>query len=148
MKKEYIQIGIIGVGLAALPFLIMSNMKKPAGRPRPPAETAAAVPDPVVGIAAPSKVDNEIAGKQTKRWELPWGRDPFLTVSDSVGKMNEFQLKGISFAKDRKGFAFINDQIVSSGDVIAGYEVDSIEKDRVMLKRGSQTFFLTFPEKE
>ena len=152
MKKEYIQIGVIGLGLAMLPVLIMSNMKKPAPKSTAPVapaavpEVVAAGPD-AVGIVR-SEIDDRILDVQSKRLDLPWGRDPFLTMSDSVGKMNEFQLKGISFAQDKKGYAFINDEIVSAGDSISGYEVEVIEKDRVKLKRGAQTFFLTFSEQE
>ncbi|MFA6384546.1 MAG: hypothetical protein WCY10_04155, partial [Candidatus Omnitrophota bacterium] len=98
--------------------------------------------------AAPVNVraHGKATAAQLKRWEAAWGRDPFWSVSDSTGKLNEFELKGISFAKDKKGYAFINDQIVSVGDALGGYEVSLIEKDRVMLTRGVQTFFLTFSE--
>ena len=152
MKKEYIQIGVIGLGLAMLPILIMSNMKKTPSKSTAPVAPAvvpagvAAGPDAVSIVRA--EIDDRILDIQSKRLDLPWGRDPFLTMSDSVGKMNEFQLKGISFAQDKKGYAFINDEIVSAGDSISGYEVEVIEKDRVKLKRGAQTFFLTFSEQE
>jgi len=67
-------------------------------------------------------------------------------VSDSRGTLNELVLKGISFSHNKKGYAFINDQIVSVGDALGGYDISRIEKDRVMLTRGAQTFFLTFSE--
>ena len=149
MKKQHIEIGVIGIGLLLLPFIIMSVSKKPEKKPDgagPLTVTVSTdVPSP---MPAGGNMNDKTAELQSRRWDLPWGRDPFMTISDSVGKLNEFQLKGISFARDKKGYAFINDQIVAVGDNIGDYEVALIEKDRVMLKRGVQTFFLTFTEQQ
>jgi hypothetical protein len=149
VKKEHIQIGVIAIGLLALPFFIMSNFKKPQKKPEASgpltitvsAEAPAATP-------AKGNMNDKTAGLQSERWDMPWGRDPFMAISDSVGKLNEFQLKGISFSKNKKGYAFINDQIAGVGETIGEYEVALVEKDRVMLKRGTQTFYLTFTEQQ
>jgi len=149
VKKEHIQIGVIALGVLVLPFVIMPLLKTPEKKPAGPGplivsvSTEAASPMP-----ASAGINVKTAGLQSKRWDLPWGRDPFMAISDSVGKLNEFELKGISFARDKKGYAFINDQITAVGDSIGEYEVALIEKDRVMLKRGAQTFFLTFTEQQ
>ena len=149
MKKEHIQIGVIGIGLLALPFFIMANLKKPEKKPEVlspltiTVSTEAPAAMPVSG-----SMNDKTAGLQSQRWDMPWGRDPFMAISDSVGKLNEFQLKGISFSRNKKGYAFINDQISAVGETIGEYEVAAIEKDRVMLKRGAQIFYLTFTEQQ
>lgn len=149
MKLQHIEIGVIGIGLLALPFFIMANFKKPqkkldgAGPLTITVSTEAPAAMPAGG-----SMNDKTSLLQSNRWDLPWGRDPFMAISDSVGKLNEFQLKGISFSRNKKGYAFINDQIAAVGETIGEYEVAAIEKDRVMLKRGAQTFFLTFTEQQ
>ena len=147
MKKEHIQLAIIGAGLPVLAFFLLANLKPAAKRQVTSGVPAAVFPD--AGISAPAvnarSRDNTTA-LQVKRWEGAWGRDPFWSGSDNAGKLNEFELRGISFSHNKKGYAFINDQIVSVGDVLGGYDVSLIEKDRVTLTRGSQTFFLTFSQ--
>jgi type II secretory pathway component PulC len=146
VKKEQVQLAVIGVGLVVLGFFLLTNLKpakRQAGSPAPVADSS----EPSVpGGAVKPRGRDTVTALQSKRWEAAWGRDPFLSMSDSTGKLNEFELKGISFSRDKKGYAFINNQIVSAGDRLGGYEVTRIEKDRVMLTRGTQTFFLTFSE--
>jgi type II secretory pathway component PulC len=149
VKKQHVQIGVIGIGVLALPFLIMANLKKPEKKPEVSGPLTITVsteaPD---AMPAKGSMNDKTAGLQSQRWDMPWGRDPFMAISDNVGKLNEFQLKGISFSRNKKGYAFINDQIAAVGETIGEYEVAAIEKDRVMLKRGAQTFYLTFTEQQ
>ncbi|MFA5100699.1 MAG: hypothetical protein WC547_07450 [Candidatus Omnitrophota bacterium] len=147
MKKEHMQLTVIGVGLPVLAFFLVTNLKPVMKRPAVSGVPAVVSAD--AGMAALPvnvRVSGKVAALQAKRWEAEWGRDPFLPVSDRTGTLSELKLKGISFSPDKKGYAFINDQIVSAGDTLGGYEVSRIEKDRVMLMRGTQTFFLTFYE--
>jgi hypothetical protein len=149
VKKQHVQIGIIGIGLLALPFFIMANLKKPEKKPGVPGPLTIAVStEAPAAMPTGGSMNDKTAGLQSQRWDMPWGRDPFMAISDSVGKLNEFQLKGISFSRNKKGYAFINDQIAAVGETIGEYEVAAIEKDRVMLKRGAQTFYLTFTEQQ
>jgi hypothetical protein len=149
VKKEHIQIGVIAIGLLAIPFFIMANFKKPEKKPEASGPLTITVSTDVpAAMPAGGSMNDKTAGLQSERWGMPWGRDPFMAISDSVGKLNEFQLKGISFSKNKKGYAFINDQITAVGETIGEYEVALIEKDRVMLKRGAQTFYLTFTEQQ
>jgi type II secretory pathway component PulC len=148
VKKEQIQIAVICIGLLMLAFFALSNFKKAAKRPAPPPPAAAPATEAVMGAPVDGRSRDSISALQAKRWESGWGRDPFWVLSDSTGTLSELELKGISFSGSKKGFAFINDQIVSIGDMIGGYEISRIEKDRVMLTRGTQTFFLTFSEKK
>jgi type II secretory pathway component PulC len=151
VKKEQKQLMVIGVGLPIMVFFLWMNLKPAAKRPPVSDVPEAASVDASANAAAPvvsvnPRVHGKVSALQLKRQDVPWGRDPFWSGSDSTGKLNEFTLKGISFSQNKKGYAFINDQIVSAGDALGGYEVSRIEKDRVMLTRGSQTFFLTFSE--
>jgi type II secretory pathway component PulC len=147
VKKEHIQLAVIGIGVLVLAFFLSTNLK-PAAKRQAASGAPDATPSEAVIPAVPvhARARDKTTALQLKRWEAAWGRDPFWSVSDSSGKLNELELKGISFSHDKKGYAFINDQIVSSGDTLGGYEISRIEKDRVMLTRGSQTFFLTFSE--
>jgi hypothetical protein len=147
VKKEQIEILVIAVGAVLLIFFVMSSLKKTGKKPA--VEAPAALQSetaPEVRGSATQRLSGIAAELQSKRWELPWARDPFLALSENVGKMNEFQLKGISFSGNSKGYAFINEQIIPVGGTIGDYEVAGIEKDKVMLRRGTQTFFLTFTE--
>ena len=148
MKKEHIQLAVIGIGVCMLAYSLQANLKKAVKRP----VTFEMQPAPVVSVpggALPgARTRDSIWALQTERWKSGWGRDPFWEASDTAGKLNEFELKGISFSRNTKGYALINDQIFSVGDMMGGYEISRVEKDRVMLTRGTQTFFLTFSEKK
>jgi hypothetical protein len=147
VKKEHIQLAVIGVGLIILLFFVQANLRTSVKRPAAAAPEALPEADAFSVAPAAKRSLDTITALQAKRWESGWGRDPFWALSDSTGKLNELELKGISFSKKKKGYAFINDQIVGVGDTMGGYEISRIEKDRVMLTRGAQTFFLTFSEK-
>lgn len=149
MKKEHMQLMVIGAGLPLMIFFLVTNLKPAAKKQVVPVAPVAAPADTAApAVQVNPRVHDKETALQSKRWEAAWGRDPFWSASDSTGKLNEFELKGISFAQNKKGYAFINDQIVSAGDSLGGYEVSRIEKDRVMLTRGAQTFILTFSENQ
>jgi hypothetical protein len=147
-KKDRQQLMVIGVGLVLLAIVLPGSFKKKKNPPRPaPAAvapaSAASDPAPAVRVGA-----GAFAAAQAQRWELPWGRDPFSSQADERTMVSEFKLKGISFRSDKKGYAFINDDIVTDGDKIGGFDVVMVEKDRVLLRRGTQNFYLTFPKEE
>lgn len=148
MTKDQVQITVIIVGLAVLGAVVMSNMKnknikKPVAQP----EAAAPVIDSGVKVTAKLRLaDSGVLENQKKRAEAPWGRDPFSSDTYKSGQASsELKLQGISYRKDNVGFAFINNEIVKKGDTIVDYEVEEVLKDRVLLKKGSQSFYLTFP---
>lgn len=85
---------------------------------------------------------------QLERVNLPWGRDPFTLSSEKIFQAGQFELRGISFGKGQVGYAFINNEIVKEGDKIGNYEVVEIHKDRVLIKKDSQSFYITFGDKE
>jgi len=148
MAKDQIQITIIIVGLVGLAAIVTNNMKsKKIKQSVAQPDAASVVIDSGVKVTAKLPVaDSNVLENQKKRAEAPWGRDPFSSDTYKAGQVSsELKLQGISYRKDNVGFAFINNEIVKQGDAIAGYEVEEVLKDKVLLKKGSQSFYLTFP---
>jgi len=150
MTKDQKNIAFILIMLPVLAFLILSNLgrkkaKRPGLQPQPAGSLTAV--NPGLKISTVPEIDSNVLEIQKKRAEIPWGRDPFLSdIYKSGQNSSELKLKGISYRKDNVGFASINDEIVKKGDTINGYEVSEVLKDRVLLKKGNQSFYLTFPE--
>ncbi|MFH0790607.1 MAG: hypothetical protein V2A64_03150 [Candidatus Omnitrophota bacterium] len=96
---------------------------------------------------AVSPVDEKASDPRVERAKLDWGRDPFKLSLDKEYQRSDLTLKGISFGKDKQGFAFINNDIVKKGDKVGDYDVLEVDKDKVLLKKGNQNFYLTLPEK-
>jgi hypothetical protein len=150
MDKQTKQL-VITAGLVVVLILAMlGNLKKKPQKkaiPEPsPAQPVAPSVSPV-GTAAGLKPNDELS-LQLERLKLSWGRDPFAFTMDKGFQRNELKLKGISFGKEKGGFAFINNEIVKKGDTIGDYEVADVQKDRVFLRRGNQDFYLMFPEEQ
>ena len=80
----------------------------------------------------------------------PWGRDPFVRLKtlEAGSRTSSLELKGISIGMDKKGFALINQEIVRVGDKIEGCDVLSVEKNRVLLQKNGQKFYLKLPEEQ
>lgn len=152
MDKQKKQLIIVGALILALVFTVLNSLKKkPAGNTGAEVQLPpAAVPMPAAAAApsAPLSPDEKKVSAQLERAKLAWGRDPFAAPSEKEYQIGELQLKGISFDKDKGGFAYINNDIVKKGDVIGNYEVVDIEKNRVLLKKGNQSFYLVFPGQE
>ncbi len=146
-KKDLIQLSVVGVGVIILAFVIMGNVKK---KPSAALIAGALKPKDTVSKTEPNKktvfADDEKIKNQIDRANKEWGRDPFSIFLDQEYQIREFKLQGISVGKDgKKNYAFINDAIVSKGEKIGAYEILDIRKDRVLLKKGDQSFYLTFP---
>ena len=150
MTKLQNQIIITGILITVLIFLILGNLKGAKKKaPRANAQKEIPVQDVPQGPAKASEdtADQKLLELQKERAKLAWGRNPFSIPQ--AGK--EFQkaslmLKGISLGKDKKAFAFINDEIVKKGDTVGNYEVVEIEKNKVLLKKDDQSFYITLPE--
>lgn len=159
MTKQQNQIIITGILIAVFVFLLLGNLKGAKKKVSPP--PAPAQKETPQGIAQPSRtsltqsaqvITEDISGKkllelQKERAKLAWGRNPFSTPKAS----KEFQktslvLKGISLGKDKQAFAFINEDIVKKGDKVGNYEVVEIEKNKVLLQKDGQAFYITLPE--
>lgn len=151
MDKQQKQLIIAGVLIIALIFSVMNSLrKKPKKKasllPETPAESSS--PGATADSSSGQAVNNNKLSVQQERLKLPWGRDPFAEPSEREYQIGELELKGISFGKDKKGFAFINNEIVRKGDKVGSYEVVEVEKDKVLLKKGNQDFYLAFPIRE
>ena len=142
---EYIVIGACVVGLIAiLPKYIGRGKKKT--KPKKPAAVSV---DKILApeTAKPTEADEDIIAKQEEFASRPWGRDPFFFAkTKKLYKGESFALKGISLGPKRKGFAFINDEVLSVGEEIEGYTILEIQRTRVLLKKGGDSFYLSMPE--
>jgi len=153
MSKEKLEIGVTLVGVAIFAVVVIGNFKpKSSGRKAAdPAAGAASQQQP--GPALKTGPDLQLVpaaqqelSLQKERSELVWGRDPFSPSKSGLEyQRSDLELKGISVGKDKAGFVFINNEIVKTGDKIGGYEVGEVEKDRVLLKKSGQSFYLTMP---
>ena len=149
MTKEQKQIAVIVGLLPILALAVISGLgrKKTAVEPLTQAVAPLQPDNPVLKENPQLPVEKSVKESQRKRAQGPWGRDPFTSdVYKSVRSESELKLQGISYREDKVGFAFINNEIVKKGDTVGGYEVAEILKDRVLLKKGSQSFYLAFPE--
>lgn len=152
MDKQKKQLIIVGILVAILLFSVMGSFKKKPGVravASAPAPSIAAAPQSA-STAAPAsmRADEKKMNAQLERAKLAWGRDPFVAPSEKEYQIGELELKGISFDEEKGGYAFINNDIVKKGDAVGDYEVVDIEKDRVLLKKGNQSFYLVFPGQE
>lgn len=156
MTKERIQLIVITVGIIILIALVAGGLKKKPAKNRvqaqnPAASSPAALPGkaeswPAHSLSEPAAGESDLAS-QKERAKLDWGRDPFsgLRAAKDYQKA-ELSLKGISLGKDKNGFAFINSEIVKIGDTIGEYEVTEIQKGKVKLRKGQQSFYLVLPQ--
>lgn len=166
MNKEKIQLIVIAAGLLIFLGVIAGNLKKKPAKGQP----SDSMPAPKAGAAAGAKAapalpaangsaelnvdveqsqsaNDEELSLQKEREKLDWGRDPFTAAKINTGfRTANLQLKGISFGKDQKGLAFINNEIVKKGDRLGDYEVLEVEKYKVLLRKADQTFYLTLPQ--
>jgi hypothetical protein len=153
MTKEKVQLAVIAIGIIFFIALTAGNLKKKPGKTPnqepAPAQKTSADSEPAKKLTAPANADTreEKLELQKEREKLEWGRDPF-SVSKSAKEYQRaaLQLKGISLGKNKIGFAFINNEIVKKGDIIGDYEVTQIQKDKVLLRKGEQSFYLTLPQ--
>ena len=75
-----------------------------------------------------------------------WKRDPFYNkMRTEVYQSSNLQLKGISMGNN-KPYVTINDQILTLGDVIAGHKLVEIQRNKVLLQKGADRFYLQLPE--
>lgn len=129
---------------------------KPTGLP-PPAAQSPAVANAAATVAnVAGKVTGQLAAVITgaeqskpKRERIPftnWVRDPFAQSMRSLDdqlSVSTLKLGGISVRGGVK-YALINSQVMREGDMIGGLTLSKIEKDRVLLSKGSISYTLTW----
>jgi len=153
MDKQKIQIIITSILVVILIIVVFINFKpkprkKPVVKPKPVDKINIPLPPPGAKKSSPpsATATPEELETQRKRAKMEWGLDPFYhAISKEIRMGSGLKLKGISFGGG-KGYAFIDNEIVTVGDVIAGYEVKEIQKNKVLLKRGDENFYLLLPE--
>jgi type II secretory pathway component PulC len=151
ITKDQKQLAMVGVLLVVMVLVFMNNFKpKKKKNAPPPAAPAVAVKPPAVQPAGQAKAGSgkSETGQKERAGALGWGRDPFVPYEEQETAGTGFTLNGVSIGKGKKGYAFINDEIVKAGDTFMGYEVVEIEKDKVLLRKDGQSFYIVFPQEE
>ena len=98
-------------------------------------------------VSKSAKADENIRNLQDKRSQADWGRDPFFfSEVKKVYKGKAIVLRGVSVDSKGKGYALVNDDIVTIGDIVSGYTVMEVQKNKVLLQRGKDSFYLGLPE--
>lgn len=151
-KRMLIAIGVMVVALAWNPNHWFYG--------KPPGEASSATPGAGVE-AAPAQPNASVAAKGAPAIEAPgaavrprrepihfanWGRDPFVQVRRGqvdAAAVSGFKLGGIS-VRGNDCYALINSQIVREGDIIGGMTITRIEREKVILSKGGQSFALTW----
>ncbi|MEW6008541.1 MAG: hypothetical protein AB1629_02785 [Candidatus Omnitrophota bacterium] len=89
--------------------------------------------------------DRMVKGRKVSAFKQ-WGRNPFALTQGMIAE-SSFRLLGILW--DIKiPQAIINDTVVGVGDVIDGYNVVGIEKNKVILNNGTNTLELILWEEK
>ena len=140
---------LVGILAAVLVQNVFMRRKSPKKAPSAVVTPAAMQGNGAPGDAAGARALPEVKMKlQKERAEKQWGRDPFQrTRTAEFGyRTSSLELKGISIGAKGEGYALINQEIVKVGDTVEGCEVISIERNRVLLQKGGQSFYLKLPE--
>ena len=149
MNKNKKEIIITAILIIVLLLVVSMSMRKKHPSERKSVSTTVKIKNTVSSLSAkPVKANKNIIDSQIKRAQLPWGRDPFFLVNSKkvYNKGRNLSLKGISLGQDGRGYAFINDEIVTVGETVAGYKVIDIKRDKVLLRKGEDSFYLGMPE--
>lgn len=142
--------------MVVLGIVVIANLTPKKKRPPVSARPAEVAKIPVVNRAeekvSSSPVEVSTSPKeyeeQMKKTQMEWGLDPFFhAVSKAEEGGSHFVLKGVSIGKQRKNYAFINNEIVKIGDSIYGYKVIEVHNNKVRLQKGEESFYLILPEK-
>lgn len=153
MNKQIKQLLILGALMAILVAVFAGNTKKRPNKkltlpsPTTNKQVSQANKNTANPVSGEGSVDDKRLALQKQRANSAWGRDPFSTSVSKEYQRADLILKGISFGGDGRGFAFINNEIVKPGDKLGDYEVVSVERDKVLVKKkDSQSFYLTLPK--
>jgi len=151
MTKEQKQLIIIGFLLIIFLAVLIGSLASAGKKKKPPDAVIPAAEAPVAepSAASPKGTAQQAEGVSSEEKKTSaqgkWGRDPFGETSTHEAPVLDFKLRGITYAKGI-GFAFINNDIVKKGDRMGDYVVAEIYKDKVLLKKGEQELYLSFPE--
>lgn len=137
MKKEKLELIITAILIILFIILFMSLFFKKKHAPSPVAAVKQEVPKTEISIQQP--------GKQAEENEAQvWGRDPFTLTAEKTIQVKSATLPiltGIIW-DEQHPMAVIGDEVVGIGGKVSDYEVKKIEKERVILQKGEETFTL------
>lgn len=144
--KQKMILGLLGLVLVLVWGRALITGRPRRAGPRKQTETARPLARPAAGkpVTAPTVPAHEVPPG--------WGESPFLsgrnassgdggTVGSPSGE-RRYELNGILWDPQRPS-AIINNQVVSVGDRLRGWQVMEIRKDRVVLSDGATTRELT-----
>lgn len=143
MKNKKV-IALIVLGIGAVVSLIYGVTAPPKRSGRVDTKPGPA-PHPADNQAAYEPAEKIIPTKRrAKHTEFDsWSENPFIPKKAKIAE--KLALGGIMWSeKDPK--AVIGSEMVSRGDVVGGYKVVEIKKDRVILKDGAEEIILKLQE--
>ncbi len=153
MGRQKVELIVTAIGVIIFIAVVAGNFKKKPDKAQPQGSALSQkTPVPSGEAISPAAPMSEIAREQEltlqkEREKLDWGRDPFsASKSAKEYQRANLQIKGISLGKNKTALAFINNEIVKKGDTIGEYEITEIQKDKVMLRKGEQSFYLVLPQ--
>ncbi|MFH1771775.1 MAG: hypothetical protein ABH872_03070 [Candidatus Omnitrophota bacterium] len=154
MDKQKQQFLILGVLFVVLTFSLVSTFKtkKQKKKVKMPAKAARKTPeqkkaDPKDKEPAVTLASSKEREEQRRRAEMDWGIDPiYHKIETDIYQSSRMKLKGVSIGADGNSFVLINDEIVTLGDIVMEHKVVEIQKDKVRLQKGTESFFLLLPE--
>jgi hypothetical protein len=94
----------------------------------------------------PEEIVSEIIPDEeglSKTWDLVC--DPFVKLKTKrvdIEEISNLKLEGIIWAEKPPRFAVINDVNVTEGDIICGFKVEEIQKDKVILDREGNRYII------
>jgi hypothetical protein len=127
-SKKKIELGITGIGVVILAYLIVSHVSVKALKPVSDVKPHSA---PIIA---------KMAATAAGSWDdVTWGRDPFLLDESNVKEqgMEGLSLNGIVSDKDNP-YAIINNEVIKPGDKVNGMTVIEINEKSVILEQNSQ----------
>ena len=156
MDKQKQQLVVLGILVLVLVIFLANAFmpkKKKTSKPAPAAAPSVFVPPPLPpqaqgsGNTGYARATPEETKAQQVTAEMPWKADPFYhALSKEIYQNSNLVLKGVSTGPGRRNYATINSEIVTVGDYIFGYKVEEISRDRVLLKRETESYYLVWPE--
>ncbi len=118
-----------------------SQIKEQVESTKPIKEMTKAVKEPVKSIVSAITTKRDSSYEEPATEKGMWGTDPFVRDWMLTQEIKDLKLKAITHS-GTKAYALINDQILETGEIIAGKQIIAIEKDKIILEQGGNTFTL------
>ncbi len=141
-KRLFIILGIV-IAYAVFDFISNREQYSKVYLSETEAKTSLMIP--------PSRLKSAAIKDAPKKNNFVWKRDPFIRLGQAKPPKKEriahsnskarLKLNAITYAADNS-FVMINDIILMEGEVIAGYRVEKIYKDKVKLTKQGETIYL------